>query len=70
VTPEEKAGWVDHLDRCHGKLLDTHSESDVKRTLCLVAHSLAALLRLEADRMRVSADLKHPRQMELFEDNG
>ena len=68
MTPEEQAGWVEHLDRLHGKLLDTSEQTRPPRTLALLAHSLAALLRLEADRMRVSADQDAPEQLELFDD--
>ena len=68
MTPEEEEGWVEALDRVHAALTDAHSRSDPQRTLYLLAHSVALLVRLEADRMRVSADAPELDQLDLFPD--
>ena len=70
LTPDEEAGWVEALDRLHTRLTELPPSTDPQTTLCLLAHAVGGLCRLEADRMRVSADPADPAQLHLFDSGG
>lgn len=69
LSENEKVGWIETLDRLHGRLLSVGTSGVVEHAeaVTLIAHAVGTLCRLEADRMRVSADPDDFGQLELFD---